>query len=73
MGAIDPTRPDERLKIVRLYVQSERYKDAREELESIVTDFPDLKELEIEVRSLRQMGARRLLKEIEMRGIGWPA
>lgn len=67
MGAIDPTRPDERLKIVRLYVQSERYKDAREELESIVADFPDLKELEPEVRSLRQMGARRLLKEIELR------
>jgi pimeloyl-ACP methyl ester carboxylesterase len=67
LGAIDPTRPDERLKIVRLYVQSERYKDAREELESIVADFPDLKELEAEVRSLRQMGARRLLKEIELR------
>ena len=67
MGAIDPSRPDERLKLVRLYVQSERYKDAREELESIVADFPDLKELEVEVRSLRQMGARRLLKEIEMR------
>lgn len=67
MAAIDPTRPDERLKIVRLYVQSERYKDAREELEAIVADFPDLKELEPEVRSLRQMGARRLLKEIELR------
>jgi pimeloyl-ACP methyl ester carboxylesterase len=67
MNAIDPTRPDERLKIVRLYVQSERYKDAREELEAIVADFPDLKELAAEVRSLRQMGARRLLKEIELR------
>jgi len=67
-GAIDPTPPRRTLKIVRLYVQSERYKDAREELEAIVADFPDLKELEAEVRSLRQMGARRLLKEIEMRG-----
>lgn len=41
--------PQDRLRIVRLYVQSERYNDAREELKSIIADFPKLKQLETEV------------------------
>jgi len=66
-GVVDQSNPNGRLKIVRLYVQSERYKDARQELEAVIQDFPDLKELDREVRALRQMGSRRLLKEIQMR------
>jgi predicted esterase len=66
MRNIDPKQPDDRLKIVRLYLQSERYTDARAELESVINDFPELKELERQVRALRQMSSQRLIKEIEM-------
>ena len=66
-NAMDPKKPDQRLKIVRLYLQSERYEDARAELEKVVADFPDLAGLKAEVRSLRQVGARRLLREIQHR------
>ena len=59
--------PEARLQAVRFYVDSERFSDARRELEAIIADFPNMKELEGEVRQLRQMGARRILKEIEMR------
>jgi pimeloyl-ACP methyl ester carboxylesterase len=57
-----------RLQVVRLYLQSERYHDAREELEEIVKQFPDRKELEQEVRQLRQLGAGTVLREIRLRG-----
>lgn len=66
-GAIDSTDLNDRLKIVRLYIQAERYEDARAELEKVVGDFPDQKELKDLVGALRQMGARRLLEEIERR------
>lgn len=66
-GSINTQQVDDRLKIVRLYIQSERYEDARAELEGIINDFPDQQELQDLVRALRQMGARRLLQEIEMR------
>ncbi len=56
-----------RLKIVRLYLESERYRDARLELETVVQDFPERPELQAEVNALRQVGARRLLAEIELR------
>jgi predicted esterase len=64
---IDVKNPDERLKIVRLYIQSERYKDAREELEKVLADFPELTDLEKQVTALYQLGARRLIQEMEMR------
>lgn len=66
MKNINPNEPDDRLKIVRLYLQSERYKDARTELEAVIKDFPELKELERQVRSLRQMSNQRVIKEIEL-------
>jgi pimeloyl-ACP methyl ester carboxylesterase len=56
-----------RLEVVRLYLQSERYRDAQLELEQIVHDFPDLERLRGEVRQLRQLGARLILKEIQLR------
>jgi pimeloyl-ACP methyl ester carboxylesterase len=66
-GAIDSTELNDRLKIVRLYIQAERYQDARVELEQVVADFPDQKDLKDLIGALRQMGARRLLEEIERR------
>jgi len=56
-----------RLQIVRLYLQSERYRDAGTELEQILKDFPERKDLEQDIRQLRQLGARLILKEIELR------
>jgi hypothetical protein len=63
---------DARLQVVRLYVQSERYPDARTELESIVKAFPEhADELTNELRQLRQLAARSILSEIDLlRGAG---
>jgi hypothetical protein len=58
---------DERLQVVRLYVQADRYRDARQELEQIIKDFPERADLEQEVRQLRQMGARLILDELDLR------
>jgi predicted esterase len=67
MRNIDPKKPDDRLKIVRLYIQSERFDDARNELERVMKDFPDLRELDKQVVGLYQLSARRLIRELEMR------
>ena len=64
---IDAEDPDQRLKLVRLHIQAERYKEARLELEDILAAFPELEELERQVVTLRQMSARELIKEIELR------
>ena len=67
MGQIDPKKPDDRLRLVRLYLQAERYSDARAELESAVRDFPELHELKEQVQALRQLNAQQLIGEIELR------
>lgn len=64
---IDRKDPNERLRIVRLYLQSERIQDARAELEQLISEFPDLAELQGQVTAMRQLGAQRLLKEVELR------
>lgn len=56
-----------RLQVARLYLQSERYHDAREELEQIVKQFPERQDLQQDIRQLRQLAARLVLKEIELR------
>jgi predicted esterase len=60
-----------RKKVARFYLQSERYKEAYQELESILTDFADnaevKKDLEPSVRALRQMSAQNLLAELRLR------
>jgi predicted esterase len=65
--ALDPQNPDQRVRIVRLYLQSERFKDARVELEQLIKDFPGLEHLNGMVKELRQLAAQQLLKEIELR------
>lgn len=65
--ATPPGDSEARLQLVRLYLQSERYRDARRELEAIARDFPEMDDLEDDVRQLRQLGARRILDEIELR------
>lgn len=58
---------DARLEVVRLYLQSERYRDAGQELEQVIKDFPDRKDLEQQLRQLRQLGAGLILSEIQLR------
>ncbi len=64
---IDVKNADERLKIVRLYIQSERIQDARAELDTVLKDFPGLAALGATAKELTQMSATRLIKEIELR------
>lgn len=56
-----------RLQVVRFYIDAERYSHARRELQNVIADFPEMKELDAQVKELRQMGARRILREIRMR------
>ncbi len=66
-NALDAKNPDQRIRIVRLYMQSERYPDAREELKQVIKDFPALEHLKDTVKELNQLSAQRFLKEIELR------
>ena len=64
---------DARLQVVRLYLQADRYRDAEQELEEVIRDFPDMKNLADEVKQLRQLGARLVLKELQLRAkVGQP-
>jgi hypothetical protein len=65
--ALDANNPEQRKRIVRLYMQSERFQDARIELEQLIKDFPDLADLNDTVKTLRQLNAQRIVKEIELR------
>ena len=66
-NAIDPTKVEQRKRIARLLIQAERYLDAQKELEGIIADFPDEKDLATEVQALRQLYARSIVTEIEVR------
>ncbi|MFM7207108.1 MAG: peptidase [Planctomycetaceae bacterium] len=65
---IDRTNADERLRVVRLLLQGDRYEDARRELDEVLADFPDLATLARERRTISRLGAARLLDEIQLRG-----
>lgn len=63
---------DQRMQVVRLYLQSERYRDAAEELEAIRDDFAASAadsgaDIEDNLRRLRELAARTLLDEVELR------
>ncbi|MEX2113742.1 MAG: peptidase [Pirellulales bacterium] len=64
---INPKSIDQRIKVVRLLLQCERYKEAQQKLEQIVKDFPEESQLSSQVRALRQMNARNILAEIDVR------
>lgn len=67
MHRIDPKNPEQRLSIVRLYLQAQRIQDARTELEGVIRDFPKLANLQDLVTQLQQNGRNMLLKEIALR------
>ena len=65
--AINHENLEQRLKVVRLLIQTERYKDAQLELEKVRKDFPAEKDLADEIKALRQLHARKIVAEIETR------
>jgi len=65
---IDPKRAEDYKKAARFYLQCERYEEARETLEKLLGEMPDLKEqLEPSLRAIRQLAAQRLLAELRLR------
>ncbi|WP_425398274.1 alpha/beta hydrolase-fold protein [Aeoliella sp.] len=64
---IDDNDYEGRLQIVQLYLQAKRYPEASKELQEVLADFPDRDELKDNLRQLRQLAARSILKELEMR------
>lgn len=65
---IEPTNLDQRLRLVRFYLQAKRFKDARDELEEVIRDFPDREaQFSNVVRDLTQTQARELVAEIRFR------
>ncbi len=65
--AVDAQDYEARLQIVQLYLQAERYPEAAKELAEVQADFPERKELVDNLRQLRQLSARSILNEIEVR------
>ena len=58
-------------KVANFFLQAERFEEAREELEAALRLFPDNTEvkarLEPTIRDLRQLSAKRVLRELKMR------
>ncbi|MFO0788686.1 MAG: peptidase [Pirellulales bacterium] len=66
-AAVKPDDIEGRLQLVRLYLASERYRDAGIELERVIKDFPQRQDLLQDVKQLRQLGAKLIVKEIQLR------
>ncbi len=66
----DPKDIDKRLKLVRFYMQAERFTDAEAELQQVMADFknfPNLQPMTQQAKDIHQLAAERLLREIEGR------
>ncbi len=61
---VDPTNADERLRVVRLLVQADRFDDARLALDGVLESFPELADLAAEQKTLGRFAARQLLDEL---------
>lgn len=71
---IDPENVEHQKKVARFYLQAERFSEARQALEAVLATAPDNVELrgqlDPSIRALRQMGAQRLLRELQLRREG---
>ncbi len=68
MRRIDPQDSAQRLQIVRLYLQAERYRDAAAELGALMNDFDELKQqFGKQFDELNQLSATSLIDEVELR------
>ena len=64
---IDPKNREDRVRLVRLLLEAERFNDAQTELEGVIRDFPSEAALQAVVRDLMQKNARRIIDEIKLR------
>jgi pimeloyl-ACP methyl ester carboxylesterase len=64
---LDRASADDRLRVVRLFLQAERYEDARAELDEVLRDFPGLANLAAQRRDLATLSASRMLDEVLLR------
>ncbi|MEM7311550.1 MAG: peptidase, partial [Planctomycetota bacterium] len=64
---LDSEDSDLRLKIVTLYLQSKRYREAEEELREAIKEFPELVELKKQLKELRQLRSKQQLDELKLR------
>lgn len=68
---INPKDIEQRKKIARFYVQSERYDDATRELDKIVADFGKTTDVETQLeaprRALKRLSAQQKLSELRLR------
>lgn len=58
---------DQRLEVVRFFIEAERYGDAHEELSRTIKDFPEEEHLEAQLVALTERQGDQLLEEAEMR------
>ncbi|MGE0755937.1 MAG: peptidase [Pirellulaceae bacterium] len=63
----DAKNADARLRVVRLFIQAEMYREALAELDLILKDFPDLAHLKDQQVRLVQLLAQQVLRDIELR------
>lgn len=64
---LDREDANQRLRLVRLHLQAERFEDARVELDGVLRDFPDLKHLGDERERLARLAAESVLAELTLR------
>jgi predicted esterase len=65
---INPKSIDQRLKVVKLYLQMDRYQEAQEELAKVIADFPEhAEQFSRTEKLLAQRAAQRMLTEIKVR------
>lgn len=64
---IDPKKFDDRVRLVKLLMQANRYRDAAAELAGVIKDFPSEDAARQQDAGVRQLASRMLLAEIQAR------
>ncbi len=67
MRQIEQTDAQQRLRVVTLYIQAKRYRDALLELDRVIEDFPDMEDLQAQRQRLYQLVTTDAIREIELR------
>lgn len=64
----NPNSPSDYLRIAELFLQADRYQDAKDEIEFIKQKFPELQDrLNDDLNRIRQVEARQVLREVRLR------
>lgn len=64
---VDQSDVNERLMVVRFFIESERFRAAEEELTRAIREFPELKEMEAQLIGIVSRQANRLIDEAAQR------